>query len=622
MIKNQDIICISSIDWEFVWQGHQEIMSTFAKHGNRVLFIENTGVRMPTLKDIPRLRKRIINWRKGIKGFREVMDNLFIYSPIVFPFPYSKVFRWINKFILLGPLVRWMKVMGFRDPIIWTFLPTGIALDITNNIEKKILVYYCIADFAELVGNPRKINKTESELIKRSDLIFAQGTALKEKCLRLNNNVHIFPFGVKIEAFEDFRYSVDKVPCDIKGIKKPIIGYIGGIHRHIDFGLIRFIAENHPDWSIVLIGPQQANVSEIANLDNVFLLGKKDFSVLPDYICQFDVGIVPYIMNGYTTTVFPTKLNEYHAMGKPVVSTELPEVANFNAQNNNLVLVAQTHKEFANCILKALNNTDRELISRRKVSARENSWIVRIGQMSDLLEKTVEEKSHRQYNWKESFMKFYNVSRRRTSRFAFIALSAYLLLFYTPLVWFAAEPLKISQAPQTADCIVVLAGGVGESGKAEQGYEERVQYAVELYKRGYAGHLIFSSGYTYLFQEPFIMKVLAVSLGVPEEAIILEEKARNTYENVKLARQIVIDNGWGKILLVSSPYHMRRLSLVADKVADDIEIIYTPIPQSRFYSRNIGLKGRHRGKQINLQQIRGLLHEYLGIVYYWWKGYI
>ena len=71
MLTKRDILCISSIDWDFIWQGHQEIMSTLARQGNRVLFVENTGVRAPRLKDLPRLVKRIRNWRRGVKGFRQ-----------------------------------------------------------------------------------------------------------------------------------------------------------------------------------------------------------------------------------------------------------------------------------------------------------------------------------------------------------------------------------------------------------------------------------------------------------------------------------------------------------------------------------------------------------------------
>src|SRR5438093_4460499 len=95
-----DILCISSIDWDFIWQGHQEIMSTLAAEGHRVLFLENTGVRAPKVRDLPRVRQRIRNWWRGTKGFREERPNLFVYSPLVFPFPYSRVARWANRLLL------------------------------------------------------------------------------------------------------------------------------------------------------------------------------------------------------------------------------------------------------------------------------------------------------------------------------------------------------------------------------------------------------------------------------------------------------------------------------------------------------------------------------------------
>lgn len=622
MLKNENIICISSIDWDFNWQGHQEIMTQYAKNGNRVLFIENTGIRKPSFKDIPRLKKRFVNWFRSIKGFREEFKNLYIYSPLILPFPYSKFAQWINKYLLILPLKRWIKSIEFYDPIVWTFLPTRITLDIINSVDKKLLVYYCIADFYELAGGPKKVKKTENELIRKSDLIFVQGNVLKEKCRHLNDNVYVFPFGVKIETFENFQQISGEVPADIRGIKRPIIGYIGGIHRHINFGLVRFIAEIHPEWSLALIGPIQTNTSEISNLDNVFLLGKKDFSCLPNYINQFDVGIVPYNMSGYTATVFPTKLNEYHAMGKPAVSTELPEIASFNAKNDNLVFVGKTHKEFVDCISIALKSQSDELVNLRKASARRNSWTARVEKMSNLIEDALEKKAERPLDWKERFLKFYKVTKRKVLSAAIAVLSAYLILFYTPLVWFVAHPLKISQVPEKADCIVVFAGGVGESGKAGQGYEERVQHAVELYNKGYAQYMIFSSGYMYAFKEPLVMKALALFLGVPEKAIIIEDKATNTFQNVKFVKEILEQHTLDEIILVSSLYHMRRASLVFNKIAPETKIIYSPVPHGRFYRHGIGRDGRRKLKQISWRQIKGIVHEYLGIVYYWRKGYI
>ena len=50
MIHGKQIICLSSINWEFNWQGHQEVMARFADAGNTVLFIEKTGVRTPRFR--------------------------------------------------------------------------------------------------------------------------------------------------------------------------------------------------------------------------------------------------------------------------------------------------------------------------------------------------------------------------------------------------------------------------------------------------------------------------------------------------------------------------------------------------------------------------------------------
>jgi len=614
VLKNENIICISSIDWDFNWQGHQEIMATFAKNGNRVLFIENTGVRAPNLKDIQRLIKRTIDWFKSFKGFRNEMENLYVYSPVILPFPYSRIARWINNYMLVKPIKRWMEAMEFYDPIVWSFLPTGTALDIIDNIDKKLLVYYCIADFNKLVGNPKKVMKTESKLIRKSNLIFAQGKVLQDKCKRLNDNVYISPFGVKIETFKEFQHMPDKVPNDIKNINSPIIGYIGGIHKEVDFGLIKFIAEVYPEWSLVLVGPVQTDISKINSLPNVFLLGKKDFLKLPDYISKFDVAIIPYAKSGYTMTVFPTKLNEYLAMGKPVVSSYLPEIETFNEKYGSIVYVAKNQEEFARCIERAINEDNGDLRKRRIEVAEENGWQNRIEQMSNLIKAEIERKKlNRAARWKENLLDIYRVTRRRLVRVGLICLLSFVVFLKTPFIWFIASPLKIADQPQKADTIVVFGGGVGETGSPGKSTIERARYAVGLYRQGYAKKIIFSSGYTFRYNDAENMKLFALSMGVPEEDILLEQKANSTYENVKFSKLILDKNGWDTVLLVSSPYNMARASLVFRKLADRPEVIYTPVSEPQFY---------HTEGTIKWEQFRAIFHEYLGILYYWWKGYI
>ncbi len=619
MLKDYNIICISSIDWDFLWQRHQEIMSAFAKNGNRVLFIENTGVRVPRFGDIPRLKKRVINWIKSIRGFREETANLYIYSPILLPFPYSGFARWLNRHIIMPPLKRWMEIMRFYDPIIWTYLPNAISLDIIDSIEKKLLVYDCVANFEELADNPGKIHKTETKLIKESDIIFAQGKMLMEKCARYNNNVHIFSGGVSSGMFSGPMLS-ETIPVDIKEIKRPIIGYAGGIHKHIDFELIKFIANTHPEWSIVMIGPAQTDVSAIKNLANVFLLGKKDFHILPYYLAQFDAALIPYLNNKYTDTVFPTKVNEYFALGKPVISTPLPEIIDFNTANNNIVLISGDYNDFSYKLAQAVNSDNEAEQNARVAVSKKNSWDCKIEEMSVLIEKAIKDKTRAPVDWEERLSVIYRRAKRKISHLAAILLTGYLLLFYTPFIWMVAAPLKISQVPKNADAIVVFAGGVGESGMAGEGYQERVQSSVELYKNGYAKYIIFSSGYTHLFKEPLVMQALAVSLGVPKEVILLEGRATNTYENVIFSSRILKRNNWHNILLVSSPYHMRRVRLVFQKNVSNVDVTYLPFKNSFFYRRT--QSANILSKKISLQQIEGIMHEYLGILYYWWKGYI
>jgi uncharacterized SAM-binding protein YcdF (DUF218 family) len=159
---------------------------------------------------------------------------------------------------------------------------------------------------------------------------------------------------------------------------------------------------------------------------------------------------------------------------------------------------------------------------------------------------------------------------------------------------------------------VVFAGGVGESGEAGGGYQERVKQAVDLYQAGHARRMVFSSGFVFAFKEAEVMKTLAVSSGVPESLIILEETASNTHDMVRLVRDILSENGWRSILLVSSPYHMRRAMLTWQRAAPAVTVIPTPVPQSQFYAAD--------GSR--LDQIRGILHEYAAIVVYWSRGWL
>jgi uncharacterized SAM-binding protein YcdF (DUF218 family)/glycosyltransferase involved in cell wall biosynthesis len=547
---------------------------------------------------------------------RKVAENLYVLSPLALPFPYSRLARWLNRLLFLSVLRRWIAAMEFARPIVWSFLPTGMALDIIEAVEPKLTVYYCIADFRKLVRDPGKIERWERRMLRRADLVFAQGPELRDHCLRHNAHVTIFPFGVNTRRFRP--EAAQPLPEDLRALPRPLIGYVGAVHRHMDIGLVETLARRRVDWSWVLVGPVYTDISRLEGLPNVHLLGAREHQALPRYIGAFDVCLIPYLQSDYTQTVFPTKLNEYLSMGKPVVSAALPEVEAFRRRHGDVVRTAASPDAFLREIDEALSEANGPFVRERIEVASEHSWARRIDAMSALMQEAIARKAAAlESDWGERWVRVYRAARRRATTIAVAVMCGYAALFYTPLVWWAAAPLKVADAPAPADAAVVFAGGVGESGRPEQGYEERVQYAVALYREGLVRRLVFSSGYTYAVREAEVMRALAVALGMPAEAIVLEMRARNTYENVVETSRLLRERGWGSALVVSSPYHMRRVSLVYRRAAPDVTVRLTPVPFSRFYQSQATA-----GRSVDLRRIRAILHEYAALGYYWWKGYL
>ena len=613
MTPHRDVVCISSIDWDFIWQGHQEIMSTLAAQGHRVLFVENTGVRAPRARDLPRVRQRIRNWWRGTKGFREERPNLFVYSPLLLPLPYSRIARAVNRLLLSRALRRWMRATGFYRPIVWTFLPTPVALDLIAALDPALTIYYCIDDLAASSPGAKRIVSSEEQLFAQADLVFVTSEKLRQRAARLSAHVHLFPFGVNFERFDRVRHAGEPAPADLDALPRPIVGYLGGLHQWVDQELIVGAAARLPDVTFALVGPAQTDVSALERCANVRLLGQRPHEAVPAYVKGFDVGIVPYRVAEYTLNVYPTKLNEYLVMGLPVVATDLPEIRRFNADHGALVEVASGADAFSSAIRRALNDSSPPEVARRVAAAHDNSWHSRIARMNVLIDEALERRKASSQRWDQTLRRVYRETRTYAAQVLPAVLALYLIVFYTNAIWWVAAPLRMDAAPARADAIVVFAGGVGESGKAGGGTQERAERAIDLFKGGYASHLIFSTGYTYSFPEADQMRALAVQQGVPPEAIVLEPRATDTHQNVAFTDEILRARRWSSVLLVSSPYHMRRALLAWHKAAPDVRVTPTPPLKSQFYDHTHGA---------TLEQVRAIFHEYMAIVGYWTRGWI
>ncbi len=188
----------------------------------------------------------------------------------------------------------------------------------------------------------------------------------------------------------------------------------------------------------------------------------------------------------------------------------------------------------------------------------------------------------------------------------------YGILFHTPLVWFLAEPLAVKEQPRPADAIVVFAGGVGESGEVSEGYQNLVKQAVELYRLRYAPRIVYISGHTWTFQEADLMRILTESLGVPPAAVFAEKRVSNTHDYVLKIKEMSEVRGWKSLLVVTSHYHGLRTALTFLKNAPGLAVTQVR-GKTGYYDHTWGIRP---------YQLKGILHEYAGILYYWWKGWI
>ena len=263
MLRDQHIICLSSIDWDFLWQGQQQIMSSFAEHGNRVLFVESTGVRAPTPRDIPRLWRRARGGGRGGHGQRRPPDNLRVYSPVVPPLPYSSIARTISLSILRRGVRRHTRGWGRARPIVWSFLPTPLSRSLVRALNPVLSIFHSVDHLAASSTAAARLRASETLSLEEADLVFVTSHALLERARQLNADVHLLPSSVDFPRFACARQTRGPLPDDLRRVPRPVIGYLGGLHKWLDQALLSAVATRCPEWSIVLVGPIQTDVSGV-----------------------------------------------------------------------------------------------------------------------------------------------------------------------------------------------------------------------------------------------------------------------------------------------------------------------------------------------------------------------
>lgn len=374
------IICISNINWDFLWQRHQIFMSKLSNE-YEIIFIENTGIRKLSIEDLGRISNKIKSiTNKGDFTVKNHKDNAIkIISPKVLPTAYS-FFKIINERIFFPQIIKQLNAFGVtKNDIFWIYLPNHLAFYILEYYKPQNVIYDCNVNFESIPHIDLKFHQYERYIVSHSKLIFTDSLFLKNKIqAKYNKDAIAIPPGVDTNLFNPYNIRKKEQLFDFKG-KKNIV-FFGGIAKiHTDYYLLNKIADQFSSCNLILIGTIKDEDKHLLSKENVHYLGRKKYEQIPIYLYHSDVIILPYLRNEFTKGVIPAKLFECIAMNKPIVSMDIPELIPYK----EYILLSKNHEEFIKNISNGLDMPNK--FKDNFGFAKKNCWDNRIKYIKKLM---------------------------------------------------------------------------------------------------------------------------------------------------------------------------------------------------------------------------------------------
>jgi glycosyltransferase involved in cell wall biosynthesis len=372
-LQGRDIICISTHYWDERRYRKQEFMSRFAKC-NRVLYVEPSFslVRRPA----PHRRSVAMNRVIGAR-VRHAGDNLYVLTPP------RGLPKWTDPRIEQLSYRRQARCaaraaarLGFHDAVLWLYNPSyAVALDV---VPHRHLVFDLVDDLAAYHGaNLRRravVERQLGDLVGRSDLLIVTAHTLLERHRPRARRVVQVPNGFDDTLFAPAQAAV--VPSALRGITRPILGFVGTIFTLLDFPLMESVARDHSDKSLVLVGPVEPSarplLTKLCSLPNVFHLPPVAQGDIAGFVGSFDVCLNPFAEGPLADSVSPLKVYEYLALGRPVVSSPMASLAREPA--GTVVEFGNGAKDFSMKINRCLGDVSAAAAARRRAVAAGYSW--------------------------------------------------------------------------------------------------------------------------------------------------------------------------------------------------------------------------------------------------------
>jgi glycosyltransferase involved in cell wall biosynthesis len=357
-----DVVCLSHLRWDFVYQRPQHLLGRCARE-RQVLFVEEPRFE----KGPPRLE---VSQRE---------DRLCVVVPCL-PEGLGELDIEAAQRELLDELLAQRDIERY---LLWYYTP--MALGFTRHLVPLGVVYDCMDELSAFAGAPPALRELEPELLARADLVFTGGPSLFEAKRQRHPSVHLFPSSVDLAHFAGAR-SVTREPTDQETIARPRLGFFGVIDERMDLELLESLAEERPEWQLVLVGPvAKIDPTSLPRRTNIHYLGPKSYADLPAYLGGWDVTLMPFARNESTRFISPTKTPEYLAAGKPVVSTPIRDVVRPYGELG-LVRIAETAAEFVAAVEASLADDGGSHQRRAEIFLSEMSWDRTWQQMQALIE--------------------------------------------------------------------------------------------------------------------------------------------------------------------------------------------------------------------------------------------
>jgi glycosyltransferase involved in cell wall biosynthesis len=359
------IIVFSHLRWSFVYQRPQHLLARMAtKH--RVIFFEE-----PVHEEGCDPYLEISSPEPGVTVCRPHTHCAETgYHDEQFPL----LSRLLKKFMADEKLTSY---------ITWFYTP--MALPIAVDLNPRLVIYDCMDELSAFLGAPTQLIQRETALLEMADLVFTGGPSLYQAKKDLHPAVHCFPSSVDYSHFS--RACDPSLEHKIqKPLPRPRLGYFGVLDERLDLPLLSTMAQSHPEWQIVMVGPVvKISPDSLPRLKNIYYFGQQQYADLPCFLAGWDVCLIPFALNDATRFISPTKTLEYMAAEKPVVSTPITDVA---VPYGDIVFIGDGIGSFISACQKALamphSHQKAMIASMRKVLAG-TSWDATVAAMESLI---------------------------------------------------------------------------------------------------------------------------------------------------------------------------------------------------------------------------------------------